>query len=256
MHEMRGLLRELPAPVQRSHQVVGRAGAAPAQRRNQGEAKEGSVMKTVVLDIDGKKVEAEEGMTLLDAAKKMGVDIPTLCHDGQLAPFGACRICSVEIQKGKRSRVVASCVYPVEDGLLVKTDTPRIVKIRKLIIEFLLAGAPRAKVLEDLAARYGVKESRFEAEPTNCIVCGLCVRYCGEVRKAHALGLAGRGIARRIAFIPDIASRVCVSCRQCFPLCPTAKLPRETDGVCFAGLTVEDAIAAQWGGDGSTGRSA
>jgi len=212
-------------------------------------------MKTVTLEIDGKKVEAEEGTTLLEAAQKVGVDIPTLCHDARLASFGACRICSVEIAKGKRTRVVASCAYPVEDGLKVKTRTPRVEKLRRMIIELLMASSPRAKVLEDLAADYGVTGCRFEADATNCILCGLCIRYCGEVRKAHALGFAGRGINRRIAFIPEIASETCVSCRQCFAVCPTAKLPRETDAVCFSGLSIDDAVAAQSGGHGSKKKS-
>ena len=202
-------------------------------------------MKTVTLEIDGKQVTIEEGKTLLDAAKSLGIDIPTLCHHEKLAPHGGCRMCSVEILKGKRTRVVTSCVYPVEDGLIVKTESPRIIKIRKMLIELIMACAPRTKALEDLGARYGVTGTRFKAEENFCILCGLCVRYCAEVKKAHAIGYAGRGVTRRIVFLPEIASRTCMSCRECFALCPTAKLPRETDGVCFEDLTIDEFVAEQ-----------
>ncbi len=204
-------------------------------------------MKTITLEIDGREVKAQEGMTILEAAMKLGIDIPTLCHHEKLAPYGACRICSVEILKGKRSRVVTSCVYPVEEGLVVKTKSPRVVKIRKMLIELMLAPAPGAKVLEDLAAEYGVEGTRFEAEHSLCILCGLCVRYCAEVKQANAIGFAGRGISRQIAFIPEIALKMCANCRECFALCPTAKLPRETDGVCFLDLTMDEFISGQSG---------
>ena len=202
-------------------------------------------MKTVTLEIDGKQVTIEEGKTLLDGAKALGIEIPTLCAHEKLAPCGACRLCSVEIAKAGRTRVVTACVYPVEDGLAVKTNTPRVIKIRKLLIELFMATAPRTKVLMDLAAQYGITETRFEAEHTACIMCGLCVRYCAEVKKANAIGFAGRGTSRRIVFIPEIASRTCMSCQECFALCPTAKLPRETGGVCFLDLTLDDFMAKQ-----------
>jgi bidirectional [NiFe] hydrogenase diaphorase subunit len=202
-------------------------------------------MKTMTLEIDGKKIDAKEGMTLLEAARELGIEIPTLCHHEQLAPYGVCRLCSVEITKNKRSRVVAACVYPAEEGLIVKTNSPRVIKIRRMLIEFMLAVAPRTKVVEDLAAQYGVEGTRFEAEANLCVLCGLCMRYCAEVKKANAIGFAGRGISREIVFLPEIASRTCMSCRQCFPLCPTAKLPRETDGVCFLNLTLDDFLSKQ-----------
>lgn len=202
-------------------------------------------MKTITLEIDGKEVKAKEGMTILEAAKELGIEIPTLCYHEKLAPYGACRLCSVEIMRNKRSRIVASCIYPVEEGLIVKTNSPRVIKIRKMLIELMLPIAPAAKVVDDLAARYGVQGTRFEAEPSFCALCGLCVRYCAEVKKANAIGFAGRGIARRVVFIPEIASKTCMSCRECFSLCPTAKIPRETDGVCFLDLTVDDFISGQ-----------
>lgn len=194
---------------------------------------------TVSLTIDGKKVRAREGMTILEAAQQAGIYIPTLCHNDKLAPYGACRICTVEISRNKRSRLVTSCVYPAEAGLKVKTDTPRVTKIRKMLLELMLASSP-SKTIQEMAHKYGVTKPRFEAERTNCILCGQCVRYCNEVKGANAIGFVGRGTERRVVFFPEIASTVCASCRECFSLCPTGKLPSETDGVSFTGLTVED----------------
>jgi NADH dehydrogenase/NADH:ubiquinone oxidoreductase subunit G len=148
----------------------------------------------------------------------------------------------VEISRGTRTRLVTACVYPVEDGLTVNTESPKVIKIRKMLLELMLASAP-VKTLEDLAQRYGVEKSRFEAEKTRCILCGLCVRYCAEVKQANAIGFVGRGIERRVVFFPEIASTICAGCRECFGLCPTGKLPSETDGVCFDDLTVEDFLS-------------
>jgi bidirectional [NiFe] hydrogenase diaphorase subunit len=202
-------------------------------------------MKKLTLEIDGQKIKAREGMTLLEAARELGIEIPTLCYNEQIAPYGVCRLCSVEVIKNGKSRVVAACVSPVEEGLIVKTNSPRVINIRKMLIEFMLAVAPRTKLIEDLAARYGVEATRFEAEANLCILCGLCMRYCAEVKKANAIGFAGRGISRQIVFLPEIASKTCMSCRECFPLCPTAKIPRETDGVCFLDLTLDDFLSRQ-----------
>jgi len=185
-------------------------------------------MKSIRLEINGKTVEAEGGMTILQAARKAGIDIPTLCYDERLAPYGACRLCTVEITKDSRTRLVASCVYPVEEGLIVKTDTERVKKIRRLILELLLPLAPTGP-LESLARKYGLEKSRFTAEQTDCVLCGLCVRYCAEIKKANAIGFVGRGIDRDVAFLPEVAPTVCNSCRECFGLCPGGKVVLESD---------------------------
>ena len=198
---------------------------------------------TVSLNIDGKEVRAKQGMTILEVSQQAGIYIPTLCHNDKLAPYGACRICTVEISRNKRSRLVTACVYLVEDGLVVKTDTPQVNKIRRMLLELMLASSP-SKTIEELARRYGVTKPRFKAENTNCILCGQCVRYCNEVKGANAIGFVGRGTERRVVFFPEIASTVCASCRECCSLCPTGKLPSETDGVSFTGLTLEDFLGA------------
>ncbi len=187
------------------------------------------------LEMDGKRVEAREKATILEAAREAGIEIPTLCHHDKLAPYGACRICSVEITKGGRTRIVAACGYPVEEGLVVKTRSPRLNRLRKLIIEMV---APMAKVgespvgdLRKLAHEYGANLNRFvswvKVEPTRCILCGLCVRYCEEVAGADALGFIGRGIEREVVSSPEVSNEVCQLCQECFDICPTGKLRSE-----------------------------
>lgn len=201
-------------------------------------------VKKVTLTINDREVRAERGVTILEAARDAGIHIPTLCYHEKLAPYGACRLCTVEISQNGRTRLVTACVYPAEDGLVVKTDSQRVIRIRKMLLELMLASSP-AKTIQDLAQQHGVAKPRFEAEKTNCILCGLCVRYCNEIKKANAIGFVGRGTERRVVFYPEIASTVCASCRECFSLCPTGKLPSETDGVCFDDLTLEDFLGAR-----------
>jgi len=187
------------------------------------------------LEIDEKRIETEEKATILEAARGAGIEIPTLCHHEKLAPYGACRICSVEIIRGGRTRIVAACGYPVEEGLVVKTRSPKLDRMRKLIIEMI---APIARVgenpvgdLRKLAHEYGANLSRFvsraKAEPTRCILCGLCVRYCEEIVGIDALGFLGRGIEREVVSSPEVSSEVCQLCQECFNICPTGKLRSE-----------------------------
>ncbi len=178
-------------------------------------------MSKVLLKIDDREVEAKEGMTILEAAQKAGIDIPTLCHHEILEPYGACRFCIIEIEKRGRVSLVASCLYPVENDLIVRTRSEEVNEIRKMILEFSLAHAPDAKGLENYAKEYGANKDRFEKESSFCIHCGLCVRYCAEVKKKNAIGFINRGTKREIYFVPEIASKECWDCKECFPLCPT-----------------------------------
>ena len=181
-------------------------------------------MNTLPLEIDGKKVQAQEGATILETAGENGIHIPTLCHNDQLKPYGACRLCMVEISKGKRTKLVASCVYPVEENLIVKTNTEKIKKIRRMIIELLWPSR------QDLAKEYGVTRSRFFPERTDCNLCGLCVRYCAEVKKTNAVYFKGRGINRAVTVIPDLMNE-CVYCRECFDLCSGGWIVDQCDNV-------------------------
>ncbi len=181
-------------------------------------------MSEMLLQIDGKEVKATEGMTVLAAAQSAGVSIPTLCHHEKLEPFGGCRLCIVEVESRGWTKLVVSCVYPVEDNLIVRTRSEKVDRIRKTILELLLAHAPDSHALQDLAQEYGADKNRFEKETSFCIHCGLCVRYCAEVKKKNAVGFVDRGIRKEISFIPEIASKECNDCKECFPLCPTSYL--------------------------------
>jgi len=181
-------------------------------------------MSEILLQIDGKEVKAKEGMTLLEAARSAGIKIPTLCYHEELEPYGGCRLCIVELESRGSTRLVVSCVYPVEKNLVVRTRSEKVDRIRKMILQLLLAHAPDAFDLQDLAQEYGADKDRFEKEPSFCIHCGLCVRYCAEVKKKYAVGFVDRGIRKEISFIPEIASRECWDCKACFPLCPTEAL--------------------------------
>ena len=181
-------------------------------------------MSEIILQIDGKEVRAKEGMTLLKAARSAGILIPTLCHHEKLEPYGGCRICMVEVESRGSTKLVVACVYQVEKNLVVRTRSEKVDRIRKMILELLLAHAPDAPELQDLAKEYGADKDRFEKEASFCIHCGLCVRYCAEVKKKNAVGFIDRGIRKEISFIPEIASKECWNCKECFPLCPTEAL--------------------------------
>jgi NADH dehydrogenase/NADH:ubiquinone oxidoreductase subunit G len=207
---------------------------------------------TITLQIDGKEVKAKEGMTILEAAKEAGIEIPTLCYLEKLKPYGACRICSVEVERKGGVRIVAACGYPVEQGLVVRTRSPKIDRIRKVIIELVapttMVDGEVAGEIKKLATEYGANihrfESRFRAKPTRCILCGQCVRYCDEVVGEHAIGFVGRGIERRAVFFTEKA-KACLTCQACFDLCPTGKIPSETDFVVFDGFSVDDYLARE-----------
>jgi NADH dehydrogenase/NADH:ubiquinone oxidoreductase subunit G len=179
-------------------------------------------MREIRLQIDGKEVTASEGMTVLEAARGAGITIPTLCHHDSLEPYGGCRLCIVEAEVDGRPTMVASCVHQVANDLVITTRSDRIDRLRKTLLELLMAHAPDSPVLQELAAEYGADRNRFEPEPAFCVHCGLCVRYCAEVVGENAVCFIDRGVRKEISFIPEIASRVCHDCKQCFPLCPTS----------------------------------
>jgi NADH dehydrogenase/NADH:ubiquinone oxidoreductase subunit G len=199
-------------------------------------------MSEIQLQIDGQEVTASEGMTLLEAAQRAGITIPTLCHHEKLEPFGGCRLCIVEVDVRGWTNLVVSCVYLVKENLVVRTRSDKIDRIRKILIEMLLAHAPHSPQLQDLAVEYGADRDRFEKEVSFCIHCGLCVRYCDEVIKKHAVGFIDRGVRKEIGFIPEIAAKECNSCKECFPLCPTSYLQAAfvlTESLAFPGTSSE-----------------
>ncbi len=197
-------------------------------------------MSEINLQIDGKAVGARKGMTILEAAQSTGVSIPTLCYHEKLAHFGGCRLCIVEAEVHGLTKLVVSCVYQVEENLIVRTRSEKVDRIRKTLLELLLAHAPDSPQLQDLAQEYGADKDRFEKEASFCIHCGLCVRYCTEVKKKNAVGFIDRGIKKEISFIPEIASKECNKCKECFPLCPTSYLQAAfvlTEAIAFSGAS-------------------
>jgi NADH dehydrogenase/NADH:ubiquinone oxidoreductase subunit G len=178
----------------------------------------------ISLTINGLPVTVDKGTTILEAAKFLGFPIPTLCHMDGLEPYGACRLCVVEIGEGNNARLVTSCTYRAEEGLKVRTASNRVLRARRMIIELLLGTCPQSKVIQDLASAHGVKRQRFKQEHEDCILCGLCVRMCKEQMAAKAIGFQGRGENRRIGTPFDIKSEVCRLCGGCIYVCPACQL--------------------------------
>lgn len=174
--------------------------------------------------LNGLDVSVEEGSTLLDAASFYGFPIPTLCHMEGLSPYGACRLCVVEIGEEGHTKLVTSCTYPVEPGLNVRTASNRVVRARKMILELLLASCPQSKTIQDLAAAHEVRQQRFRQEYEDCILCGRCVRMCEEQMMAKAIGFRGRGENRSIGTPFDMKSEVCRLCGGCMYICPACEL--------------------------------
>lgn len=184
----------------------------------------------IALKIDGKKVRVPEGTTVLQAARQAGIEIPHLCDHEGILPHGACRVCTVEITKDGRTRLQASCTYPVEEGLVVKTDTPRVLDGRKIVLEFLLAKCPDSKPIRKFASRWGIEKTRYKKqENDDCILCGLCVRACSQIVGAEALGFSGRGLSRKVEMPFGYHPDSCVGCGLCTYLCPTGHIQMEAE---------------------------
>jgi bidirectional [NiFe] hydrogenase diaphorase subunit len=193
--------------------------------------------KMCTIEIDGKKITLPRGSTVLEGAKKLNIDIPTLCYHKALVPHGSCRVCIVEMSIIKRGKaytwIDASCVYPVEDGLMVKTDTPRVRRERKLILELLLSRAPESPELSSLAEKYGAEKGRFVSSDkgkSNCILCGLCVEVCNNLMQTSGIGTAFRGIHKKVVSPFHISRDVCVGCMACIAVCPTGAVKARFEG--------------------------
>lgn len=176
------------------------------------------------IKIDGIRFDAPEGYTVLEAARFLGIDIPTICYMDGLTSWGGCRLCLVEIGEGEKKKMVTSCTYPVEEGLTVHTSSEKIVRTRKMILELLIAKCPTSKTLQDLASKMGLKQVRFEPEWNDCILCGLCVRMCNEQMMANAIGFVSRGDTLEITTPYDRNSEDCRKCGGCIYVCPACNL--------------------------------
>jgi iron-only hydrogenase group A len=205
------------------------------------------------IQVNNRTVEAKPGEMLLDALKRAGVKVPTLCHMAHLTPTGACRMCVVEVE-GQRN-LVPSCAFPVQEGMKVQTHSARAIRARKTIVELLLANHPDDCLycvrsgdchLQDLTSELGVRERRYPGEryshkldvsspalirdPAKCILCAKCVRYCEEIQGVGAIDFIGRGSKARVgtAFDQGLNVSSCINCGQCINVCPTGALREQS----------------------------
>ena len=185
----------------------------------------------VTLTIDGKKVQADPAATVLEAAQRAGVRIPTLCHFDGIKPYGACRVCTVEITDGGRTTLQASCCYPVKEGMAVRTDTPAVIEGRTLLLQLLLARCPEAPAIRRLAADWGVHDTPFPPMKETCVLCGLCVRACADLTRAEAIAFSGRGVTRKMGAPFEFPSETCLACGACTYVCPTGHVQMEAETV-------------------------
>lgn len=212
-------------------------------------------MQKVKLTIDDRPVEAAPGQTILEVAGRLGIKIPTLCHDPRLKPFGACRVCLVEVggegHSHKARPLQTACSLEIQEGMVVRTNTKKVTDTRRFILELILSDHPLdcmtcdkcgTCTLQDLAYEYGIKESRFFRSPqrgiapdpntmilrddSKCILCGRCVRICDEVEQAEALDFINRGFDTVVgpAYGDTLLGTTCEFCGQCVSTCPVGAL--------------------------------
>lgn len=185
-----------------------------------------------VLTIDGHAVTVREGAYVLEAARLAGVEIPTLCHHEAVEPWGGCRLCMVDVTRAEWhgwSKMVAACLYPVEDGLVVQTATERVIETRRVVLDLLLARCPETPLVRRMAAAHGILATSYQAapEPTDCILCGLCTRVCDRIG-VSAISSVSRGVGREIAPPFHEAPPACIGCLACAEVCPTRCIPFQT----------------------------
>ncbi|MEO0074620.1 MAG: 2Fe-2S iron-sulfur cluster-binding protein [candidate division WOR-3 bacterium] len=173
--------------------------------------------------IDGIETEASPETTILEVAQRELIEIPTLCYHESVEPRGACRLCTVEIEIWGRKRLVTACNYPIRGDIKIDTKSEKVIKLRQLILEVLLARTPKSERIQQLAKTYGVTQPRFTVENTDekCIVCGLCVQVCRDIVGVSALSLSERGIFRKPETPFNESSSTCIGCGSCVYVCPT-----------------------------------
>jgi len=181
--------------------------------------------------IDDTKVKVKKGSTILSAAQKAGIWIPTLCSHPAISPLATCRICMVEIDHENGKQLVTACNYPIRSDIMVSVSGYRAVRARKGIMELLLARSPDSIDLKKLAKKMGVEKTSYPKvtdNQRNCILCGLCTKVCEEVIGQYAIGFAGRSVERAVATPFRRASETCITCGACAAVCPVGTITIRT----------------------------
>jgi len=208
-------------------------------------------MSEITLTIDEQQVSLEPGSTVLEGCEELGIKIPTLCYHKALGGYGACRLCLVEVEQNGRTDIQASCTFPAQEGLVVRTNTERVQRTRRIMAELLLARCPEVEKVKEVAAELGVTETRFPKKNEDCILCGLCTRVCSELMKSGAVDFRGRGNTREIGPAYDKHSPICMACGACAVVCPTGAVdltevssrpPRPVTSAYDAGLVQRSSI--------------
>lgn len=186
----------------------------------------------LTVQIDGTEVRVRQGTTILEAANKAGIKIPTLCHHPMIEPPASCRVCVVEMRRGRRVRIVTACNFPIRDDKIeVATRSERVLRARRMTVEFLLARCPEVKVVRDLADELGIEDTPYPKEEENCVLCGRCVAVCSEVIGAEAIGFVGRGIFLKVGTPFGAEADACIGCGACTYVCPTGAIQMEAETI-------------------------
>jgi len=187
----------------------------------------------IKFNINDTEVEVKPGCTVLEAARQYGFEIPTLCFHESVSPSGACRLCMVELKDGDWSKLVASCIYPVSEGINIYTETKRVQNVRNWIFQMLLANCPASIEIKELAKQYGVTSTRFAIQNPDeeCMVCGLCTRACEEIVGLSAISLMDRGVYKKVGAPFERPTEVCIACGCCVTICPTGAMRSRIDTV-------------------------
>ena len=181
----------------------------------------------ITIKIDGQAAKGEKGWPVIKFAEQIGITIPTLCYHELVKPHSTCRICSVELVKGDKRRLVPACIYPAQEGVEIFTDTEAVRQNRKSILRRFLASCPDVDIIQEMAEEYGVKETPYKITNRNCIVCGLCARICSEVVGANAIYYKKEAVHRSDLTPVRIDPETCIGCGACAFVCPTGHIKIE-----------------------------
>ncbi len=174
------------------------------------------------ITIDGRKFKAEERATVLETARSLKIDIPTLCYHKDLSPFGSCRLCMVEVKANGKWKLTTSCTTPVEEGMEIRTGSEKVKESRKFAAGMLYYKYPGDKTVREIAGKLGVEVGAAKKETEECILCGLCVRACREIVDAGALKFEDKGLDRNVEETKiDFDPNACIGCGSCAFVCPT-----------------------------------